>query len=141
MPYPSLRDEEPEVSAPAFKFPTFTWSSFETNRAAIYNRRTNEVELNEDFVWFKKLAVTTQARSGATEGVVVGSLREIVETSMVEILRGLQQLEEEFGWGREDVAKALSPEALTAAIAAQLDRLLSALNQSVGTKAGKLKKG
>lgn len=131
-------------------FPLVLWVSikdrtrepgFLEDRAAKYLPEQNLIQINGDFRVFVdmvdrfcKLYSDVPGARGAIEEVV----REWFEQSLIEAVLGVQSLEGAREWSIDDIARALSEEALTSAVMPRY-HLDFAIRRALGSKLGSLK--
>ena len=108
------------------------------DRAAKFHRDQNLLLINADFRVFhdlidffvKEFGERPGLRELATDGV-----QAWVEQALVEVVIGLQALEHSKHWAHDDVQRALSEEALTAAVM-QRYHIHFAVKRELGSKVG-----
>lgn len=141
---------EPAGKAKADPYPDVIWVSaidrtrdpeFLEDRAAKYLPEQNILQVNADFRVFSdmvdrfaKLYPTVPGARQTIEEVV----REWFEQSLIETVLGVQSLEGARQWSVEDIARALSEEALTAAVMPRY-HLDFAIRRTLGSKRGSVK--
>ena len=131
-------------------FPKVTWLSVKDgtrepgdieDRAARYLLPQNQLLINADFRvftdmidrWTREFA----DNKTAVAGVVQEAVRSWFEQALVETVIGVQALKDAKEWNVEDVEKALSEEALTAAVMPRY-HVHNAVKRELGSKLGKL---
>lgn len=141
---------EPALKIKADPYPTVMWvrvqdgtrqSGFLDDRAATYLREQNLLQINGDFRVFhdmidrfcKLYSDVPGARPTIAEVVT-----EWFEQCLMEAVMGVQSLEGASEWSRDDITRAVSEEALTAAIMPRY-HLDFAIRRSLGSKLGSLK--
>jgi hypothetical protein len=141
---------EPAAKANADPYPEVIWVSakdgtrdpgFLEDRAATYLAEQNILQVNADFRVFidmvdrfAKLYPDVPGARSTIEEVV----REWFEQSLIEAVLGVQSLEGAREWSVEDIGRALSEEALTAAIMPRY-HLDFAIRRALGSKLGSVK--
>ena len=146
------KDGAPSAKSGTDPFPVVKWVSIEDgsctaddgmeDKAATYVRNQNTLLVNADF------RVFTDLQSRLTKEKDVGSgppLKEVVkdivhqwfEQALVETVIGIMQLRGSKEWGVPEIDKALSPEALTAAVM-QRYHVYIACRRELGSRLGKI---
>ncbi len=129
--------------------PTITWvsiadgsrgSEYLADRAATYLVDDNMIQANADFRVFTDMADFWCDEYGVETGnkAVVDVVHEWFEQALVETVIGTQALQGERLWSPQDIAKALSEEALTAAVM-QRYHVANSIKRTLGAKMGSLK--
>ncbi|HEX5758433.1 MAG TPA: hypothetical protein VF121_04525 [Thermoanaerobaculia bacterium] len=144
-----------ETGRPASKvktdpFPEVMWVSAEEgtrepgfleDRAAKFLPDQNLLQINADFRVFQDMIARWAGRYSEVAGarkVVEGVVREWFQQSLIEAVIGVQALEGAREWPVDDIGRALSEEALTAAVMPRY-HLDFAISRSLGSKLGSLK--
>lgn len=141
---------DPALKVKADPFPQVMWvrlqdgtrlPGFLDDRAATYLKEQNLLQINGDFRVFHDMIERFCKICGEAPGARA-TVQEVVtewfEQSLVEAVMGVQSLEGASEWTREHIDRALSEEALTAAIMPRY-HLDVAIRRSVGSKLGALK--
>lgn len=130
--------------------PKYRWVSVENgsrepedmeDRAAKYLPDQNLLLINEDFRGYRDLVERWKRRYEGTPGatpVIIDVVQEWVTQQLIETVLGVQGLRGARYWAADDVAKALSEEALTSAVMPKyhLDRQIG---RNLGARLGSLK--
>jgi hypothetical protein len=131
-------------------YPSVSWISraaktredtFLDDRAAQYLQGQNLIQINADFRVFRDMVKRwTEAyrEMPGAERVIEDEMREWFEQALVEVVLGVRALRGSVLWTGDDINRALSSEALTAAVL-QRYHVDMALRRSLGTKLGSLK--
>lgn len=110
------------------------------DRAATYLREQNVLQINEDFRAFTDMIKRWTAQYGpASEKTVTDVVHEWFEQALVETVMGTLALKDAKYWSTDDVGKALSDEALTAAVM-QRYHIDVSVKRTLGAKLGSLSK-
>lgn len=130
-------------------FPEIHWVSIENgqrqpgdieDRAARFLMEQNRLLINGDFRVFtdmvERWTKEYKVRPGAGD-VIRDTVRAWFAQALVETVIGIQSLKDSKEWNVEDVKKALSEEALTAAVVARY-HVNNSVKRELGTKLGKL---
>lgn len=132
-------------------FPEVMWVSaadgtrvqgFLEDRAATYIPDANQLQINGDFRVFADMVQHYMKAYGHVPGVedtVVEVVREWFEQTLVETVLGVNALEGSQAWTQEEIAKALSEEALSAAVMPRYHHDY-AIRRALGSKLGSLNK-
>lgn len=132
-------------------FPDVMWVSaadgtrvqgFLEDRAATYIPDANQLQINGDFRVFEDMVGHYTKVYGHVPGVedtVVEVVREWFEQTLVETVLGVNALEGSQAWTSEEIAKALSEEALSAAVMPRYHHDY-AIRRALGSKLGSLTK-
>lgn len=140
-------DEAPPAEE---RLPKVTWVSLENglrdtpeyldDRAAAYLSEVNEIHANADFRAFTDMADYWCDQYGVERGntAIVDVVHEWFEQALVETVLGCQALQGERRWPPNQIEKALSEEALTAAVM-QRYHVANAVKRTLGTKMGSLR--
>jgi hypothetical protein len=136
-------DPFPKVSWIAVKAGTRTPGDIE-DRAARYLRPQNVLLINQDFrvfddmvsYWLKHFG----ERNSGVGGVIEDAVRNWFEQALVETVTGVLALKDSKEWTVDDIDRALSEEALTAAVV-QRYHVLNSIKRELGSKLGKLQAG
>jgi hypothetical protein len=110
------------------------------DRAANYLAEQNLIQANGDFRAFKDMINRWYVRYGekrASRPVIEQAVREWFEQALVETVLGVQALQGSSEWTPDDIAKALSEEALTSAVM-QRYHVDNAVKRALGSKLGPL---
>lgn len=130
--------------------PKVTWVSLENglrdtpeyldDRGAAYISEVNEIHMNADFRVFMDMADYWCDQYGVDRGnkAITDVVHEWFEQAVIETVLGCQALQGERRWPPDQVEKALSEEALTAAVM-QRYHLANAVKRTLGAKLGSLK--
>jgi hypothetical protein len=142
----------PSEKSAADPFPVVRWASIENggreaddgmeDKAATFVRNQNTLLVNADFRVFTDMVARLCKEKDAGPGpglqdVVTETVHQWFEQALVETVIGIQQLGGSKEWGREEIDKALSPEALTSAVM-QRYHVYIACRRELGAKFGKL---
>jgi Histidine kinase-, DNA gyrase B-, and HSP90-like ATPase len=142
----------PSEKSAADPFPVVRWVSIENggreaddgmeDKAATFVRNQNTLLVNADFRVFTDMVARLCKEKDAGPGpglqdVVTETVHQWFEQALVETVIGIQQLGGSKEWGREEIDKALSPEALTSAVM-QRYHVYIACRRELGAKFGKL---
>jgi hypothetical protein len=131
-------------------FPRVLWVSaqdatrapgFLEDRAAKFLPDQNLLQINADFRVFTDMVDRWTTRYSGVAGarnVITDVVREWFQQSLIEAVVGVQALEGAREWSPEDIARALSEEALTASVMPRY-HLDFSISRSLGTKLGSLK--
>lgn len=146
-------DGEPGHSVRAELFPETSWITTKNgtrnpgdieDRAARYLRAQNVLLINQDFRVFQDMVSHWLKYFGERQAGVASVIEDAVhnwfEQSLVETVIGVLALKDSKEWSLEDIDKALSEEALTAAVA-QRYHVLNSIKRELGAKLGKLQTG
>jgi hypothetical protein len=138
---------DPALKIKADPFPNVMWvrladgtrqPGFLDDRAATYLKEQNLLQINGDFRVFHDMVERFCKSYGSVAGaraIVQEVVTEWFEQSLVEAVMGVQSLEGASEWSREHIDRALSEEALTAAVMPRY-HLDIAIRRSVGSKLG-----
>ena len=119
---------KPASKLTVLDYPTVKWISakdgtrptgFIEDRAASYLPDQNILQINDDFVPLTDLIVyccTDAADFPSARDFVASALRAWYQQALVETILGVRALRNRREWSDRDIEKALSPEALTAAV-------------------------
>lgn len=131
-------------------FPKVTWVSVKDgtrepgdfeDRAARYIVEQNHLLINADFRVFTDMIDRWNREFAdnktAVAGVVQDAVRSWFEQSLVETVLGVQSLKDAKEWSVEDIERALSEEALTAAVLPRY-HVHNSVKRELGSKLGKL---
>ncbi len=111
------------------------------DRAAKYLAEQNEILINGDFRVFTDMIDRWHERYSEAPGarsVVEDTVREWFEQALIETVLGVQALSGSQEWSVEDIGKALSEEALTAAVM-QRYHIDNSIKRVLGARLGSLK--
>lgn len=111
------------------------------DRAAKYLAEQNEILINEDFRVFTDMMNRWSERYSDAPGArphIEDAVREWFEQALIETILGLQALSGSQEWNMEDIAKAWSEEALTAAVM-QRYHIDNSIKRVLGARLGSLK--
>jgi hypothetical protein len=111
------------------------------DRAAKYLAEQNEILINGDFRVFTDMIDRWHERYSEAAGarsVVEDTVREWFEQALIETVLGVQALSGSQEWSVEDIGKALSEEALTAAVM-QRYHIDNSIKRVLGARLGSLK--
>ena len=114
---------------------------FLDDRAAKYLAEQNEILINEDFRVFTDMMDRWAERYSDAPGArshVEDAVREWFEQALIETVLGVQALSGSQEWNMEDIAKAWSEEALTAAVM-QRYHIDNSIKRVLGARLGSLK--
>jgi hypothetical protein len=143
------KDGTPAKRVKPDPFPETAWvkvadgtraAGFLEDRAAIYLIDQNRLQINGDFRAFNDMIDHWCLEVGEGTGVretVENACRHWFEQSLVETVIGIQALRSSKEWSPSEIEKALSPEALTAAVM-QRYHINIAVRRQLGSKLGKL---
>ncbi len=141
---------DPALKIKADPFPAVMWvrvqdgtrqPGFLDDRAATYLKEQNLLQINGDFRVFHDMVerfCKLYSDGPGARPTVEEVVTEWFEQSLVEAVMGVQSLEGASQWSGEDIRRALSEEALTAAIMPRY-HLDFAIRRSLGSKLGSLK--
>ena len=112
------------------------------DKAATFIQNQNTLLVNADFRVFKDMTTRLYKERDATpsaglQDVVKEIVHQWFEQALVETVIGVQQLRGSKEWGPDEIAKALSPEALTSA-AMQRYHVYVACRRDIGSKLGRV---
>lgn len=111
------------------------------DRAATFLPELNLIQINADFRVFTDMIARFSKMYGDVAGAS-STIKEVVcewfEQSLVEAVLGVQSLEGAREWSDADISKALSEEALTAAVMPRYHIDFS-IKRALGTRLGSLK--
>jgi uncharacterized protein (UPF0335 family) len=111
------------------------------DRAARYIVEQNHLLINADFRVFTDMIDRWNREFAdnktAVAGVVQDAVRSWFEQSLVETVLGVQSLKDAKEWSVEDIERALSEEALTAAVLPRY-HVHNSVKRELGSKLGKL---
>jgi histidine kinase/DNA gyrase B/HSP90-like ATPase len=117
---------------------------FMEDRAAHWFADQNALHINGDFRSFTSMIEYWCRQYGvepdAPHPVIIDQVREWCEQQLLEVVLGARALEDEQRWTPDDLAAALSEEALTA-VALQRYHVLISVKRGLGAKLGKLQDG
>jgi hypothetical protein len=146
----ATQNGDPALKIKADPFPNVMWvrlqdgtrqAGFLDDRAATYLKDQNLLQINGDFRVFHdmidRFCKSYRDVPGARP-IVEEVVTEWFEQSLIEAVMGVQSLEGASEWSREHIDRALSEEALTAAIMPRY-HLDIAIRRSVGSKLGSVK--
>jgi hypothetical protein len=131
-------------------FPEVRWISIRNNtrepgdmedRAAKFLVDTNLLLINEDFPGYSDIVhylIKDHKDIAGIEAITLDATKGWFEQALVETIIGVQSLVNRKDWTQVDIDKALSEEALTAAVM-QRYHLLIAVKRDLGSKLGSLK--
>jgi hypothetical protein len=114
---------------------------FLEDRAAKFLPELNLLQINGDFRGFTDMVERWYERYGeqpATLPVIVHVVREWFQQGLIETVLGTQSLQGSREWNPDDIAKALSEEALTASVM-QRYHVDNSISRAIGSKLGTLK--
>lgn len=111
-----------------------------SDRAASYLSEDNMIQANADFRVFTDMADYWCDEYGVDRGnrAIVDVVHEWFEQALVETVIGCQALQGQRQWSPADIGKALSEEALTAAVM-QRYHVANSIKRSLGAKMGSLR--
>ena len=135
-----LADVDPEVRWVTVKDGTRV-PPFLDDRAAKYLAEQNEILINADFRVFTDMIDRWHERYSDAPGArshVEDAVHEWFEQALIETVLGVQALSGSQEWNREDIAKAWSEEALTAAVM-QRYHIDNSIKRVLGARLGSLK--
>lgn len=143
-------DGVPGVIVRPDPFPKVTWVSVKDgtrepgdieDRAARYLVEQNHLLINADFRVFTDMCDRWSREfadnKNAVAGVIQDAVRSWFEQALVEAVLGVQALKDAKEWSVEDIERALSEEALTAAVLPRY-HVHNAVKRELGSKLGKL---
>jgi hypothetical protein len=146
----ATQNGDPALKVKADPFPNVMWvrlqdgtrqAGFLDDRAATYLKEQNLLQINGDFRVFHDMIERFCKSYGDVPGAR-STVQEVVsewfEQSLIVAVMGVQSLEGASEWAREHIDRALSEEALTAAIMPRY-HLDVAIRRSVGSKLGSVK--
>jgi hypothetical protein len=112
------------------------------DKAATYIQEQNTLLVNADFRVFQdmvtRLCKDREDGSGLDlQNIVENVVHTWFEQALIETVIGIQQLRGSKEWGHEEIAKGLSPEALTSAVM-QRYHVYIACKKELGLRVGKL---
>ena len=113
------------------------------DRAARFILEQNVLQINADFRVFGDMIALWVREVGPKAGVaeiVQDAVRNWFEQALIETVIGVQALKDSKEWSIDDVDKALSEEALTAAVM-QRYHVNNSVKRELGSKLGKLATG
>lgn len=146
------KDGTPSVKSVTDPFPAVKWVSIETStrtaedgmedKAATYIRNQNTLLVNADFRVFTDMQTRLSKEKDVGSGpplkeVVKEIVHQWFEQALIETVIGIMQLRGSKEWGIDEIDKALSPEALTAAVM-QRYHVYIACRRELGARFGKL---
>jgi hypothetical protein len=111
------------------------------DRAAKYLTEQNEILINGDFRVFTDMIARWHERYSEAPGsrsIIEDTVREWFEQALIETVLGVQALSGSQEWSVEDISKALSEEALTAAVM-QRYHIDNSVKRVLGARLGSLK--
>jgi hypothetical protein len=135
-----LSDIDPEVRWVSVKDKTRV-PPFLDDRAAKYLAEQNEIQINADFRVFTDMIGRWHERYSDAPGaqsVIEDTVHEWFEQALIETVLGVQAMNGSQEWSVEDIGKALSMEALTAAVM-QRYHIDNSIKRVLGARLGSLK--
>jgi hypothetical protein len=109
------------------------------DRAARYVIETNDLLINTDFRVFSDMIVFFNREYGKDADVsqiVIKAIKNWFQQALEETVIGIKALQKSREWSASDIAKALSEEALTAAVM-QRYHVFNSVKRELGAKLGK----
>jgi hypothetical protein len=110
------------------------------DRAAKYLSETNQLIINADFRVFKDMIDKWNrdlGKSPAVNETITEAVQNWFQQTLVETVIGVQALQKSLEWTDEDIKKAFSEEALTAAVMPRY-HVYNSVKRELGSKLGKI---